>query len=221
MVRHEQQSMAIAVENFVEQFKLISDAFQHVNTMHGVGFNPIDPGSFTCQAGQAHLASARQLFKSSEFQANECRNWLNQTREAFPMSLLFWMEELRDIYNILTTEEQCADILVSKLSRIDPFYFTAGEERRLLNAVVGCVDQARLDDAGWLVAVSKFIENLHDKIGAPRKLDNETIGEMGLHTLVCDADFKNESVLGVLQSIYKVRTCSELHVFSICTIWPL
>jgi hypothetical protein len=200
------------VGEFVEQYHILSKASQLIFESLAAGHNETNLDSFRCRAGG--LTEAQDLLARAEANGKDFASWLRKLRQTYPAALLFWTEELRALHRhivtIDTNDETSLAHIRQMTSRLCSSRLTGSDEILTLTSVLELVKQEVTSKSeGWLVAVSRFVEQLHGALG--KRLANtaslDQAGKIVLHTVECDTNDKNLATQVLLQQIYRVR-CS-------------
>lgn len=203
-IQHDDQILADSIDIVVEQYSIVSAAATITLKLHLAGFRDSGVEGFSCPVGEKHLDSARVLLEQSRQKLEQYEIWLKETRRCFPLTLLFWYDELRQLHEFLTEGNVTA---VYMLMRLLPSQKSTEQGRQILQGAVSeLLSSWEVTSESWLLEISKSIEKIHKTLGEPRKQGSDSIrSEVVVHSLNCDAMLKEEMRLGVLQSIYKVR----------------
>ncbi|CAB9513447.1 protein ligase RNF213 [Seminavis robusta] len=210
MIQHDDPADARAVEGFLNQHRVMMAARSNFAESYAVGY-PL-PGSeaMSCSAGHEYLDEAMAILKRSQTSLKEKDSWLDSTRSRYPTSMLFWTKELKQIYDILggAQDETVLRRLMAILSRLDSS-LTRDQVSSIALQHMGHLK----GDEGWLVITSKFVEDVHQAVGAPfEQKERNEVGVLKLHTLSCDAGCESDATLGLLQNIYKNRLPAEFEI---------
>lgn len=205
-IQHDDQRIAGAVDSFRELLSIVEDAACAALEIHGVGYQSSTVLSFSCGAGKDHVDDAIVLRTKWINQLRKCRIWLQDTRRRYPHSLLFWQHELREMYSLIFEEGATSTaLIVHSLSRLLPPSHAPDDMGTLATTVASIVPRLRpARTESWLLKVSGFIEEVQRALNRIC-ISVEPVREVMVHSVTCDAIAKEETILGVLQSIYKVR----------------
>ena len=209
LIQHENESASESVNDFVEQYHVLSRAADNSIFMTSLGFEEDDSESFRCLVGGQHLDRARDLLFASESALTKCQSWLDLTRSSHFVSLLFWTQELREIHRAIrrsmrTEEPAIIRNLTRTLSRLSPRQMSHENRYSITQATVSSWKDS---SSSWLVDVSLFLDSLHESFGAPWKrkvTDIKSPSQIVLHTIACASDAVLGLSLRVLKHIYKV-----------------
>lgn len=217
LIQNEKRSGSVEdMQSFIDQYQLISRACHNLLKMVRLGYEKTKLAEFRCEAGGRFTDDANMALKTSEMHLFAFTAWLDSTLERFPVSLLFWTDELRSLHEIVESMTELPDqlsMLCDVLSRIQALCEPETQIReRLLTAIETCVvaHQGRIALAsirdGWLLEASQFLSDccgeLGYRTGATECGQKSCI--MELHSYVSSHGKETRMVLTILHHIYKV-----------------
>jgi hypothetical protein len=216
LVQNEHSATASAMQKFVDQFQNLSHACGNVLTMHAVGYTRSPLSDFRCRSGGRFLSESAFLLRQSDSDMRSFKMWLSQVRESSKLSLLFWTEELLDIYNSLQEKPQDDSVqfaLTNVCGRLEPLSRRKLARRDMLSLLKDCVagfkGQAKTCAESWLVQVSNFLNIVQQGMKLQQasidELQPDSASSIVLHTLRCGEADAPKAVLGIMQHIYKVQ----------------
>jgi hypothetical protein len=213
LVQNENSATASSMQKFVDQFQNLSQGCGNVLTMHALGYTRSPLSDFRCRSGGSFLNESAFLLRQSDSDMRSFKMWLSQVRERSKLSLLFWTEELLDLYNSLQGKPQDVSVqfaLTNVCGRLEPLSRSRLARSAMLSLLKECVatfkGQATTCIESWLVQVSIFLNNVQEgmKLQANIELQQESASNIVLHTLRCCEADAPKAVLTVVQHIYKV-----------------
>lgn len=216
LIQHENESTSSLVNSFVELNQVLAATASNIAYMESIGFEHTGRDSFWCMVGYKHVDHSRELLSASEAALRTCQSWLSTMRSTHFVSLLFWTDELLEIFKMVKQAvyvESGNDVLLHGLtSMLSRLFRGVGSFRERLRVVSEAIDTRKGHhhqyDSSWLVDISKFLESVHDAVRAPwREVVNEIKGHslIVLHTIACSNDEFLGQSCRVLQDVYKVR----------------
>ena len=141
------------------------------------------------------------------------KDWLLQLQSTYPICLLFWMEELLWVYDVIQKEstqdileETSMENLAKITSNIVPSYHVDIENALRLK----CYSRAlhllsKLVCQNWIERTAFFVETFHNELGSPRYYKNAKFEmKIVLHSLECSYEYKKEVSLYILAKKFKV-----------------
>jgi hypothetical protein len=215
LIQNEHSASSLEMQSFVDQFRALSRAAGNILQMFVVGYEKIKISDFICQAGGKFEANANEILKTSEDHLQKFSSWLRITRENSKVSLLFWTEELRELYTLIqlvTSEDTLPAMLSEKLTRLEPLWnHKVDTKNELVSAIYYCAKSSqrrmRRTSNGWLVEVSHFLEELCAKLAG--HLTTAAISkqsEIILHSFLCGDEEEAKMTLKILHRIYQVKS---------------
>eukprot|EP00978_Attheya_sp_CCMP212_P019245 scaffold53665_cov59-Attheya_sp.AAC.8 len=219
-IQNENEALVASVKLFMEEHKILNKCIENYNYLESVGVGDFDI-SLQYKAGQPNLCLARELCDRSTEKLRQCKDWLTNIRKSYSLSLLFWTEELRQVYHVLvktsaalrnqdtTKYDDYLKLVRSMVSRVvcDDFSYSNFEVAVSESDALQLVDDA---DKSWVEVASIFIEDLHTAAGKPRdEMLQKSIGGTStsilcVHTLEVEDERKKDCSLRLLRHIYKV-----------------
>ena len=221
-IQHESESVSQGIKQFIDQHQTLARAVDLMAVMIDIGFKNVDILKFSYKINENTFSDAELLLRDSHEKWMNCDVWLATIRKENRLSLLFWMEELREMHSWLINMEfedmkaegniSVQSKLVCALSRIVP-QNSPKKSDEIENAVKSTYTVRQKDfrqnAKSWLLVMSNFIESLHESLGTPRPFQGSSIkSKITIHSLNCDE--KKESVCLLLKHIYLVRPCMDL-----------
>lgn len=198
---------------FIEQYRVLTKASQLCFEFSDAGYDGAILKTFRCSAQCQSLSEAQGLLASVEERAREFNSWLRRLRQTYPMSLLFWTEELRTLHNHILNldneEGKPLDHIRQITLRLSPSLSVETDQDAALTSVLGSFEEdVTHQSEGWLVGISRFVERLHHSFGSPVTfgVPRDRCGEIVLHTIECDAGLRNLALQVLLQQIYQVSS---------------
>ena len=222
-IQHESESISERVESFIDQHQTLVRAAENLLLMCSVGFPVADLLSFSYKVSERHLSDAKEVLLESNEKWLQCESWLEKIRNDYYLSLLFWMEELKEIHMYLTQIESnkfesetgttLLHGLVCAASRIVPAEFNTRHDSTCdaaKSAIVILHSDTAYQEQSWILIVSKFLDLLNEEIGSPRNgnyksPNNIPVSQIVVHTLNCDEAVQKDAVINLLKHIYVVR----------------
>jgi hypothetical protein len=219
-IQNENEALIASVKLFTDEYKILNQCIENYNYLESVGIGDIDK-SLRYKAGQPNLSLARELCDESTGKLRQCKDWLIQLRKRYSLSLLFWTEELRQVYHILvktsaalrnqdtTKYDDYLKLIRSMVSRVvcDDFSYSNFEVAVSESDVLQRVGDT---DESWVEVASIFIEGLHTAAGKPRdqmlqkSRGGTSTSILCVHTLAVDDERKKDCSLRLLRHIYMV-----------------
>jgi hypothetical protein len=214
LIQNENNVTANEIQVFIDQFQVLSSASGVFFVMENVGYSTLDVSDFTCRAGFAFLDDAKTLKRICEDNMLSFKTWQSHTRLSWKISLLFWTEEMHDIYNAVYFSpdyQLSAQTLMEYCFRLWPLWNkNLDMDGRLsvhLRHLVASILSMKGRSFSWLEEVSRLINGIHLEL-VEHTGENESVlskSEIVLHSLCCVEHNESISKLAILQQIYKVR----------------
>jgi hypothetical protein len=210
LIQLDDERIAGEVASYAELHMMLSKAANNFGDMLNLGFD-VDVESFKCCAGSGQLDQARELLQLSDGATRNFESQLKVLRETYPVSALFFTDELKKLYDIGAAGGPDSELWPEFLRSISRLLHTSipWEERSRVSSIVVSTMKQDLSqkDAGWLRRGSKLVENLHSAFGdraVPYDVSHGRVGRIVLHTLAFEDCLMNAGIFCLLRHIYKV-----------------
>jgi hypothetical protein len=215
LLQNENESKSAEMEKFVEQYQILSCAARNLLGMRSMGYDKMPFSDFRCRVGSMFFEDANQLLKDSELHMRSFKEWLTNVREGYPVSVLFWTEELREIHTLMKSLSNgeirgTVEVLNEKILRLKPL---CREElgHDSINGTLGKIlasKEGQLAKTGsWLISVSKFLDSFVAACGSVEDTaGSSSRSKIILHSLACEEAEESLAVLDILQFIYGVSS---------------
>lgn len=138
LIQNENRATSAEMQVFVDQFQVLMRACCNILTMQALGYEKLSISNFVCRASGDNAEDANLLLKHSEIYMRTFGSWLASTREIYIVSLLFWPEELRKIYDLLQILSQSQDgpaVILEHIARLQSLWGTKADRRFQLAAL--------------------------------------------------------------------------------------
>jgi hypothetical protein len=210
LIQNENEATASAMHIFIDQFQILTIAYRKFLIMEKFGFISISTSDFECYAGGKHVEDAKYLLNVSEEQMEGFNAWLLRTRMNYKVSLLYWTEELRQLYESVCSPDADGIVLMDFTFRLRPLWSNMldieGVRRFHQICLMASVDRHVSNQRfSWLEEVSHLIEDIHfgliaNEVGHCSMQRSEIV----LHSACCNDDDIQLVTLRILQQVYKV-----------------
>jgi hypothetical protein len=216
-IQNEKKAMSKTIECFIEQHHILLKSVDLLLEMSRIGFPVEDLLSYTFKVSETKLADVNEFCKKVNQSWAKCAKWRRSLYSEYPVSLLFWTEELKEMFYLIQEirQERNQDVstmqLICAASRIFITEHNTGQSMvsvtdttiETLNSISGW------DEGRWLDSVSKFLDLLYRKnesleIPTFSRNNISSSSKIVLHTLSCDANNEKEAVLNIMKFIYEV-----------------
>lgn len=196
------------VRSFIDKYHVVSKVSRLILSMIAVGFTGVKISDFEYKTSSDLSTIQMDLRRYTEMK-NECDSWLYDIRENYPMSLLFWMEELREMDGLLTQAKESEEsrcLMLRMLSRIFLYNNTNGErlpqDSDAIFEPTLAMDSDDESEGSWLVRISQFIQKLYERFcgegGAFQRL-HPSSSQIIIHNIP-----SNSSTIQLIQYLYDV-----------------
>jgi hypothetical protein len=210
LIQNENEATASGMQIFIDQFQILTIAYRKFLFMEKFGFITISTSDFDCCAGCKYMKDAKYLLNVSEEQMEGFNAWLSRTRMNYKISLLYWTEELRQLYESVCSPDADDIVLMDFTFRLRPLWSNMldieGVRRFHQICLMASVDRRVSNQRfSWLEEVSHLIEDIH--LGLIEKdvcHCSMQRSEIVLHSVCCDDDDIQLATLRILQQVYKV-----------------
>jgi hypothetical protein len=209
-IQHENESMSKKMESFIEQHHAILCAANNLNDVSSLGFSSETLRSFSFKVYEQTLSDAKELVARSYQDSLKCDEWLDRVYDEYPLSLLYWLEELVENHRDLT----------SKLSNDMALHRLAHSSSRLLrgecNKLLCCklvkesiksFSSFSSGNHSWFIEVSEFHQFVQKDICGDLGHTfpcPSVIPSIVAHTLSCNHDLKRNAILNIFKHVYMV-----------------
>ncbi|CAB9513446.1 protein ligase RNF213 (Partial), partial [Seminavis robusta] len=215
-IKRNESAEVEAVECLLEQHRMLQAAVSNLMDSDLVGYPIGDLLAFSCRVGEEFLAQACDFLQRSQECKEEKDSWLQASRNKYPISLLFWAEELKEINTMLEvgpSDETVIERLFAMLSRIDPksTHLSKDSVRELVEQHSSAMENS-LEEEGWLVKASSFLERAGRFAGASFQDTSNIEGTLQLHKVSCGIEQERKCILAVLEHVYKDRLPYEFEI---------
>jgi hypothetical protein len=219
-IQHESKSLSEKVDCFIGQHRMILGCVELLLQMSNIGFPIWDLQSFSFEIPEKTLLDAKYLMSEANKKWQECEKWLENLYSEYPVTLLFWIEELKEIYLLIKKIdlERKSENMMSKLihaaSRIFPaekcndYRFLSDVTR---NSIMKFSSVLEKKEGSWLATTSKYLNHLHNEnencSSGTQALSRNFVtssSEIILHTLSCNEVHQKEAVINLIKYIYVV-----------------
>ena len=221
-VQHENQDTSTRITSFMDQLQVLRKVVAVKAHTVSIGYLVDGLDSFVYRANEDLTAAAHFLSESNQM-LQKCDAWRKELYSKFPLSILFWTDDLRNMYDAIVDlsssgDTKNLDVIIPGLAVVIPPKILPSVRDEVLAATLRCVDLLKegsiAGDETWIEVVSKFLEAWHDNLNRVRysKLPNAGQSGIFLHSFECDDDKKELMTLGVMKQVYQV--CQEMYIVS-------
>jgi hypothetical protein len=224
-VKNDKHGMSETISTFIEQHHVIQKILERQLAAQRVGFDTSTYNLFPCEANPQAEEIGMHQTSSGELMIN-CQLWLGMLQNNYPISLLFWTEELRKIHSLMKDAQISDGKMRSLIYSVANVFDTPMEticfdsNRTWIEDILN--DEIVVDN--WLEKTAMFVELFHKHLGGSLSTRTPKLGSfvstgMVLHTLQpCDGDSAT-LILDVICNIFKVRLFCFLIILHLNTIF--
>ena len=222
MKNHNDDSSTNHTSNFVDLYRQLSEMIKIQQQVVNVGYSDVlCTANMECpiyESGTQHEVEER--LKESQKLFAHCHRWLKEVRSKYRYSLLFWLDELRYIYQCMSKlriKNGGMDVLELKadmmnaVSRLSP---SLSHNLECLSLMVEYINEEAPPDISWLEDVSRLVnicgvssEEL--QLQSFKAIEPSCHKKLMIHKIHCSEDMVYSAPLHVLQHIYKVRRITD------------
>ena len=219
-VQHDNEHVSCHIASFLDQAEILRKAISSQVAVIEAGHSNNDLDQFCYKVNQ-DLAAAIDVLEKSNQLRRECDAWKTMIRKSYPMSILFWNNDLRSLYNAITSVQNNDSAIAAALSSLIPHNCIPSARPHVIQISQECLRRMEnnfLDKSkAWVEVISAFIELFYqvffERVDCPKP--NRLGGQSGitLHFLDCDEEVKEYLALGVISNVYKVCCFQQLFIF--------
>ena len=166
-IQHESDEITRKIKSFIEIYQVLKKMLFHQLQIIAFGIK-VDFDSFSFSLNKHGLQHANELLTESFELSTKSKHWVNVMRCKYPSSLLFWMEELQSLHELLisnmssTLESAVLNDLVSLASVSFPTELDHSQKCKAAVKIIKEIDNAAC--LPWFELVSQFLESWRSEL---------------------------------------------------------
>jgi hypothetical protein len=212
-IQHESESMSNLMESFIEQHHAILRAANNLYDMSSLGFPSETLRSFSFKVYEQTLSDAKELVAMSYQDSLKCDRWLESIYDEYPLSLLYWMEELVENHKDLTIS-LVNDMALHRLAHAS-YRLLRGECNKhfccnlAVQSIKSFSSVSSRKHGSWLIETSEFLQFVHRDVCGDKRNSFPypsaiASSKIGAHTLSCNHEMKKNAILNIFKHVYMV-----------------